>query len=66
MLLPLRQRRLLLLVACPIPGRAPRPVHRQRRGHEQHQQDSTGVRHELGLQPAEIGTVQCRLCRDAC
>ena len=62
----LRHLALLVLLTPPVPGHAPRLVHRQRRGHEQHQQAARGVDHELNPQPAEIGTGQCRLCRHAC
>jgi hypothetical protein len=59
----LRHRTLLVLLTPPVRGHAPRLVHRQRRGHEQHQQAATGV-DEFAPQPEDIGTV--RLCRYAC
>jgi hypothetical protein len=42
-----RRRTLLVLLPPPVPGHAPRLVHRQRRGHEQEQQGTTGVGHGL-------------------
>ncbi|MQA16240.1 MAG: hypothetical protein GEV09_19455 [Pseudonocardiaceae bacterium] len=36
---------LLILLAPPVPSHAERLVHRQDRGHEQHQQGDTGVEH---------------------
>ena len=55
----LQHRPLLVLLTTPVPGHASRLVHRQRRGHEQHQQGGTGVGHELDPQPAEIGIPEC-------
>jgi hypothetical protein len=42
----LRQRTLLVLLTRPVPRHAPRLVHRQRHGHEQHQQAASGVDHQ--------------------
>ena len=63
----LRHRTLLVLLTPPVPGHAPRLVHRQRRGDEQQQKGGTGVEHGgWAPQHAEIVTGQCRLCRYAC
>ena len=47
----LRHLTLLVLLTPPVPGHAPRLVHRQRRGHEQHQQAASRLNHNPYLQP---------------
>lgn len=70
----LRRRTLLALPTPPVPGHAPRLIHRQRREHEQHQQGGAGGGHErliphdrdpLDLDPASAAfefRLSCR-CR---
>src|SRR2546427_4263902 len=54
-----------VLLPAPVPGHAPRLVHRQHHGYEQHQQAATGVGDEGDLLFAQVGIGQCRLCRYA-
>ena len=57
-----QQRTTPVLLTPSVRGHAPRLVHGQRRGREQHQEAARCVDHELNPR-AEIGTGKCRLCR---
>jgi hypothetical protein len=63
LLLPLQRLTPLVLLSPTIRREAPRLVHRQNRGHEQHQQGDTGVE-QRGWAPqlADIGPGRCRPC----
>ena len=50
-----------MLLTPPVRGHAPRLVHRQHRGHEQHHQADPGVE-EFAPQPVEIGIPPLPLC----
>jgi hypothetical protein len=60
LLLPLHRRTPLVLFSPPVRREAPRLVHRQNRGYQQHQQGDTGVE-QRGWAPqlADIGPGRC-------